>query len=82
MIGNPCWLADVDAAKLLKDLFEDLSESRVVYDKVVHGVALTRWLCENAPEDLREIADLIEERLDRGATSGVQVVRHEERPQR
>lgn len=66
-MDDPTWLADVDAARLLKDLFGGLSGSRVAYDKVAHGVALTRWLCENAPEDLREVADLIAERLDRGA---------------
>lgn len=65
LIGNPAWLEEVDAARLLKDMFDDLSEARVAYDKIAHGVALTRWLCENAPEELREIADLIEERLDR-----------------
>lgn len=63
LVGDPSWLSEVDAAKLLKDLFDDLSQARVAYKKIVHGVALTRWLCENAPEDLREIADLIEERL-------------------
>lgn len=67
LMDDPTWLADVDAARLLKDLFGGLSGSRVAYDKVAHGVALTRWLCENAPEDLREVADLIAERLDRGA---------------
>ncbi len=69
LVGNASWLAEVDAAKLLKDLFADLSETRVAYDKVVHGVALTRWLCENAPEELREVADLIEGRLGREAAS-------------
>lgn len=60
------WLAEVDAARLLKDLFDELSESRVAYDKIVHGAALTRWLCENEPEDLQEVANIIVERLDRG----------------
>ena len=69
LIGTPSWLAEVDAAKLLKDLFDDLSDSRAAYDKIAHGAALTRWLCENAPEDLREVAALIVERLDRGATA-------------
>ncbi len=58
------WLSDVHGAKLLKDLFQDLSETRVSYDKVVHGSALTRWLCDEAPEDLQELARLIKERLD------------------
>ena len=67
MVDDPSWLADVDAARLLKDLFDELSESRVAYDKVAHGFVLTRWLCENAPDDLREVAELIEHRLNKEA---------------
>ncbi|MDP9476828.1 MAG: AAA family ATPase [Actinomycetota bacterium] len=67
LIENSTWLEEVDAAKLLKDMFDDLSGSRVAYDKIAHGVALTRWLCKNAPGELQEMAGLIEERLDRVA---------------
>ena len=59
------WLSDVHGAKVLDDMFQELSEARVLYDKVVHGTALTRWLCDNAPDDLRELASLIEDRLER-----------------
>jgi hypothetical protein len=48
---------------LLEDVFADLSEARIAYDKVTDGAKLTRWLCENSPEDLEELANLIEERL-------------------
>jgi predicted ATPase len=58
------WLIEVDGAKLLEDMFSSLSETRVTYDKVAHGAMLTRWVCDNAPEDLEEFARLIEERLD------------------
>jgi len=59
------WLSDVHGAKVLNDMFQELSEARVLYDKVVHGTALTRWLCDNAPDDLRGLAGLIEDRLER-----------------
>jgi hypothetical protein len=59
------WLTEVHGARLLENLFADLSESRVAYDKVKHGVTLTQWLCDNAPEDLEELACLIEERLNK-----------------
>ena len=62
---DPSWLTEVHGARLLEDLFADLSETRVAYDKVTHGVALTRWLCDNAREDLEELADLMVERLER-----------------
>jgi energy-coupling factor transporter ATP-binding protein EcfA2 len=61
---HPFWLAEVDGAKVLTDLFVDLSETRVVYHKSTHGEALTRWLCDNDPEVLKELVSLIENRLN------------------
>ena len=59
------WLSEVHGAKVLNDMFQDLSEAHVFYNKVVHGTALTQWLCDNAPDDLRELANLIADRLER-----------------
>lgn len=59
------WSSEVHGAKLLGDMFQDLSETRVAYRKVEHGTALTRWLCDNSPEDLQDLARLIEDRLYR-----------------
>ena len=50
-------------------MFADLSEARVAYDKVVHGARLTRWLCDNAPEQLEELAQLIKGSLAQNGTS-------------
>lgn len=72
LMDDPSWLVEVDSAKLLKDLFDDLSESRISYDKVAHGLALTQWLCQKEPEDLREVVSLIEETLERGSSLGVE----------
>jgi hypothetical protein len=63
------WLNEVDGARFLKDMFADLSETRVPYDKVVHGVRLTQWLCDNAPEQLEELAQLITGRLTQNGAS-------------
>jgi hypothetical protein len=63
------WSCNVHGAKLLEELFRDVSETRVAYDKVVHGPRLTRWLIENEPEDLEELAQLIEKKLDPGVAS-------------
>jgi ABC-type cobalamin/Fe3+-siderophores transport system ATPase subunit len=57
------WLNEVNGAKLLADLFSQLSENRVTYDKVQHGVALTDWILEHSPDDLREVGDLVERAL-------------------
>jgi len=57
---NKEWFADVRGAKVLEDMFDELSEGTVAYDKVTHGLALTEWIIEYAPEDLEEIKVLIE----------------------
>jgi predicted ATPase len=61
------WLGEVHGAKLLADLFSQLSEHRVTYDKVRHGVALTDWILVHVPDDLREVGDLVERALVAGA---------------
>jgi predicted ATPase len=53
------WSRRIDAAGLLKDIFGELSENRVRYDKVKHSTELTRWIIQNSPDDLREVADLL-----------------------
>lgn len=57
------WLAVVDGAKLLEDLFTSLSNGRVTYQKVHHGEALTRWLIDNSPEDLADLANWLGDRI-------------------
>ena len=49
----------VNAARVLEELFERFSETRVTYQKVLHGVALTEWLVKNAPGDLNEVAEAL-----------------------
>lgn len=57
------WLQNVHGAKLLTDIFKYFSENRVEYDKVTYGIALTEWILENAPEDLAEVAKIINSML-------------------
>jgi len=54
----------VDGARILKEIFSELSENRVTYDKVRHSVALTNWLIENQPNELDEVADFLISVLD------------------
>ncbi len=63
--GGPpeTWIIYVHGAKLLNDLFSALSEARVTYFKTEHSVKITEWLIENAPEELKEIAELISGKL-------------------
>lgn len=72
------WLREVHGAKLLKDLFSDLSKTRVQYLKVEYGEELTRWILDNASEDLREVGDLLGSILppvEIGAGSALAVMR-------
>jgi hypothetical protein len=57
------WLRNVKGAKVLEDIFEEFSGPGFYYDKIKHGVAFTEWLIENAPEDLAEVSQLIEQAL-------------------
>jgi hypothetical protein len=53
----------VHGTKLLDQLFQNLKLTGLGYqyssDKVEYGVALTDWLIENEPEELREVFDLL-----------------------
>jgi hypothetical protein len=53
------WAIVIDGAKVLGDIFKEMSENRVVYEKTTHSVALTDWLIQNNPEALREVAELL-----------------------
>jgi predicted ATPase len=59
------WMYDIDAAKVLREIFSELSETRVAFDKLRHSVALAEWLIDNAPGDLAEIKELLLEILGR-----------------
>ncbi len=57
--NSPEWTFRIDAARVLKDIFSELSETRVTYRKVKHSVALTEWLIDHAPEELSEARDIL-----------------------
>jgi energy-coupling factor transporter ATP-binding protein EcfA2 len=60
---NESWLEHVSGAKVLDRIFAELSETRVTYDKVKHGQALTAWLLDRLPETLRPLAEFLSRRL-------------------
>jgi allophanate hydrolase subunit 2 len=59
-------IKNVDAGRVLAELFSHFSETRVTYQKVSHGIALTEWLAKNAPDDFKEIAALLSKVLSTG----------------
>jgi hypothetical protein len=59
-IRSRAWLTQVNGAKLLHDLFAELSGNREEYRKTVHSVQLTEWLIQNKPDSLVEIKEFLE----------------------
>jgi hypothetical protein len=53
------WIIEVHAADLLRELFNDLSQCRVAYDKPRHGLKLTEWILQHSPSDLDELKEFL-----------------------
>jgi AAA15 family ATPase/GTPase len=53
------WKNEIHAAKLLEDLFNHFSESRLEYRKTTHSKDLTEWIIEYLPHELDELKDLL-----------------------
>jgi hypothetical protein len=53
------WKVSTSGGKVLAAIFNQLSDSRVAFDKVKHAVLLTDWLIEHAPDELKEVSELI-----------------------
>lgn len=58
-ITDDRWLRSVDAAKLLHDMFNELTDARFIYRKTAHSVALTEWLVEHKPEQLAGLMEFV-----------------------
>ena len=64
-INSENWEKEIDAAKLLTDLFNELTEAKIAYKKTTHSYALTKWLIENKPEFLSEMSDFLKGILEK-----------------
>jgi len=53
------WIEYVDAANLLEDLFTDLSDARMSYDKTTHSVDLTKRILATDPQEFQEVANTL-----------------------
>jgi hypothetical protein len=58
-IADERWLRNVHSAKLLHDMFDELTDARFIYRKTTHSVALTEWLIEHRPERLAELMEFV-----------------------
>lgn len=66
-VSDGTWNSSIHGPKLLKDIFNELSETRVAFDKIKHSTAITQWIIDHHPERLSEIAAVIIERLSKPA---------------
>jgi energy-coupling factor transporter ATP-binding protein EcfA2 len=57
------WVVEVDAARLLASMFDELSGHTVEYRKTRHSVAITEWLLQHEPEQLAEIVEILDRAL-------------------
>lgn len=62
LIEKEPWVKFVDGATLLDNLFTHFSDTKLSYEnkKIEYGVKLTKWLLDNDPADLEEIAKLVQ----------------------
>jgi hypothetical protein len=59
-VNDKKWVSEVNAAKLLNDLFSDMTTSKLEYRKTTHSVAITQHLLENSPLHLQELISFLE----------------------
>jgi hypothetical protein len=58
-VSDEIWVEEVHGARVLADIFNDLTDCRVAYEKTRYGPKLTQWLIENEPDALGQIATLL-----------------------
>jgi hypothetical protein len=49
----------VDGAKLMFDIFADVSAQRESYHKVAHGIELIEWILENDRKSVEELIQYV-----------------------
>jgi predicted ATPase len=63
-ISDAEWIERVDAANLLKSLFNHFTETRVSFKKPRHPLELTSWLVKHSPDFLSELSDFLIEKTN------------------
>jgi len=66
-LSNPQYIdININAAKLLSMLFEELSSGLLKFNKTEHSIMLTEWLLENDPEHFVELVEFLRHIFDEG----------------
>jgi predicted ATPase len=67
VFGTTRWQECVHGARVLHDLFDEFTELRLQYDKVKHGLMLTKCLIDRPTDDLRALAEFLSRLVARQA---------------
>ncbi|MEH2424148.1 MAG: AAA family ATPase [Nostoc sp.] len=59
------WLSKIHGANILSSLFKELCENKLEFRKTKHSKKLTEWLVENQPNFLSELAQELENSLNK-----------------
>ena len=57
--GSEEWIEKVHAGNVLKELFGEMTDQRVHYDKVLHGEQLTKFISINPSESTSKLAEFL-----------------------
>jgi hypothetical protein len=58
-ITNVEWLKKVDGAKMLKDIFNDVTKCCYRFSKTTHTPMLLKWLLDNSPSEIEELTTYV-----------------------
>jgi hypothetical protein len=58
-VFSAIWLKQVDAGRLLSDLFQSLTDARVEYRKMLYGEQLTRKILAATPKHFEELSNFL-----------------------
>jgi len=67
-LGDENWLAQVDAARLINDVCQTLSEGRVTFSKTEDSLELVKFLVADRPAALDGLARYIESLVSKSST--------------
>ena len=56
---TPIGRRGIHGAEFLRDLFSDVTESKLSYDKVIHSVKLTEWLLRHNLDHLKGLVEYV-----------------------
>ena len=66
-IRSAAWLEHVDGAKLLRDVINDISSSKIEFRKTTHSLGILGKIMDIDPDNLVELFNFLQSVLDKAA---------------